>query len=520
MKTKDSTMNDIPGLSELLKLQPVEINSQKIKEKTFDKLGVKAGQSGSSMSRRRWRVMLIAAIIMVVGVPSAYAVSSLVADMREQGIGFFASSESDVSDVNKPLYYKGLQPSVEEYNATVNQSVSFEGGTLTFDTLAVDDNFVNAFFTISYDEPINKEALVSKAIPDWTTLQWLTPHFEFLADGEPFIASLNVSSGKDFENDAYYVDDRTIAVLAHKVIDSPTPDQFELTVSASYGERAASSGTTYGESGAAEGDFTFTISVDKSASAFRTRSVDAGEYLFSAADGSRTLLLDKLSFSPFGVVATIASPEENDESSSPLADYAVTDDKSNTAVIQWRGSSTPGVESETLLDNGFTVYHMDYSSYTYELLGLDPDAQSVTITPIVNDASLEKDELYSANLSIVGTQVPISPIGGYTVADYSVEGRRIAVRLQPYGYVAGNNLVEFMPDDLPYITLSDDRQSSVTTSYYDRENNQLVVIWDYYAATSGELEQITKFDYSYSEGLSLDEASAITLPLKTKNSYF
>ena len=85
MKTKDSTINDIPSLSELLKLQPVEINNQKIKEKTLDKLGVKAGQGGSSMPRRRWRVVLIAAVIMVVGVPSAYAVSSLVADMREQG---------------------------------------------------------------------------------------------------------------------------------------------------------------------------------------------------------------------------------------------------------------------------------------------------------------------------------------------------------------------------------------------------------------------------------------------------
>jgi hypothetical protein len=512
-----NTPTDDKQLQDLLELEPVPFDAKRIKQRVFGRLDDAATTAQSSPQRRQARsqrqprrrlsrrltVALVAAAVMIIGIPSAFAVSDLIANMSEGGIGFFNTTGAADKDVNKPTYYVSMQADLEKLNAPVGQTLTFDGGTITLDTLAVDDNFLNAFFTIRYDEPINTEGIGNGlAMPEWFGLLALAPpDIICLVDGEEITGRTNVSSGGDFENDPYYIDERTIGVMMHKVIIKDLPDVFDLSISV-FGDEivVADSATLRG----AHIDDSFEMTVDKSASAALTRSIEPGDYRFEGALGTREIKLERISFSPFGVIAVIQAENIDD-----IAPLVVVDDLGNTALFQFR--------------NGVANWPTDpqydgtLQNYVFELVGLDPQAQSVTITPIAYETAQEDSyEFRLVDLSQVGAQIALNNLGGVTVVSHEIEQGAVTIKLKPYGYLQSTGPEFVLQDDQLLShgeTLDGVPRMGIKTSWYDRGEGLIVLTTDYYAATDEELAQATTDSYAYTKGLFVNESAALTLPL-------
>ncbi|MDR3308042.1 MAG: DUF4179 domain-containing protein [Coriobacteriales bacterium] len=516
-------MQDYPTNDELYNIKPVAFDEESLRRRTFEKLGLdQLDQMPSRPHVGKLRTALLVAALAVALPSAAYAtVLGIGAFMSAQDITYFSPPQPTLGEGNASLYFQGSQASLEQFNAPVGQTQAFDGGTITLDAVAVDDSFVNAFFTLAFDQPIDTTGLHTGSnapVPTWWGLFILAPRFHLLANGQPFTANTTPVSTVDSQDcDPYLVDEHTLAVMVHQVIVTPQPNQFELTIDVD--DLKVFAGGTEPLYPSLQSGLVFKVLVNKGAPAALTRAIEPGIYTFTGGQEQRTLDLQRIAFTPFGATVTVAEQMAGDVPAQPqgLEAYLVADDRGNTAQVLWVGgldgrSELIGAEMDGK-ESKLSVAR--YSSYTYELLGLDPTTQSVTLTPIVsNDGAAGQNGLRTANLTQVGAQVAVTPLGGYTVETYLVEDSRITVTLKPYGHLlAYQGKTLFMPDDLTSVKLAENNQDVLTHSYFDRATGTLTTTWDYYATTEEELRTITAFAYLYDATFSLDHEAALTLPL-------
>jgi hypothetical protein len=291
------------------------------------------------------------------------------------------------------------------------------------------------------------------------------------------------------------------------------PDVFELEIALPFGLFVADSATVADGRAASDRvvEGSFLVTVDKGATSAQTRFVEPGTYTVETAEGSRSLTIEKFSISPFGAVATIST--EDLGHSNYFFPFLVTDDKGNTANFQVRGQ--PGKETGYWFGPEGSI-----DSYTVELVGLDPQAESFTITPIVYDEALFPDyETRTFDATQTGLQVPLSAIGGITVVSHEVADGRITTKVKPYGYIGPSTGELFNPvidDSLLYESLAEvppDGLLGSRVQYYDRGEDVIVIATDCPAVSSELLAQLANYHFFYDKALLLDEGTPLTLPL-------
>lgn len=491
-------------LKELLALEPVEYNADAVKRKTFARLGLATGAGraapaggqsapalraakGGRPRRGVLRVAAIAAALMLVLSTAVYA-ATVIYSMMQQDVDFFAPQPAASTPVDGPTYHGALAMDIEQYNAAVGQSVTDNGKTVTLDTVAVDDNFINAFFTIAYDSAIDLDAAVDGPYPAWHKLKRLAPNFVLMVDGQALEGGFSTAD----EYDPYMADGSTVKMMVRWVVPTQLPDVFTIAL------RGEEFDLATGDSSAITGRFDFELTVDKSASAAATRAAKPGQYKISLEGGDYTLDLNKLALTPFGGAFTVNGHWAGDELNPDPAylmpeDFYITDDKGNVVQTFWNNVVASGS-----------------AHYALELLGAAPDARSITLTPIRDKTSYDDGEMRTYAVTDIGAKIPLSSLGGYTLEDYVVEGSRVSLVLRPYGrcnYFAGGFVLA--DDD---VTLAEGR-SGLANQQIDRKTGLLTYSVDYYAATPEELQSITAFNVWYEGVWELDEAAALTLPL-------
>jgi hypothetical protein len=161
------------------------------------------------------------------------------------------------------------------------------------------------------------------------------------------------------------------------------------------------------------------------------------------------------------------------------------------------------------------------TSYTVELVGLDPQAQSLTLTPILSDETIDRrlrHEPGSFDATQIGLQIPLSAIGGITVISHEVADGRITTKVRPYGYIGSTSRELYYADTSGDFSMEEmltvDRRIGLRTQYYDRGENVIVIITDYYAASDEQIARIKTCRFLYDTALSLDEGTPLTLLLR------
>ena len=520
MKMSD-LMNDAYK-DELLNLEPVDVDSDAIKNNVFEKLNLSTQTDQATQNnvteidayitksqerrknvrakprRKTMRTVVIAVALVLVCSSAVYAASELLG-MNKQDVDYFDKSGTGTTEVNSATYLGELEESVEEFNATVGESMTENGRTVTFDSVSVDDNFINGFFTITYDEPIDLNLNTDEFYPAYSKLRDIIPKFTIKVDGQYIEGAFTPLD----QYDPYMEDDNTVKMMVRWALPTILPDTFALSVGTySYFENYDSP---------EEGKYHFDVAIDKSAPAAYTRLAKSDSYTFGTTEGDKILELAKLAITPFGTILSAQSGWVETSDGAISVDTSkvdpgllyITDDKGN-------------------IINALNATQINFGITTLELVGVASDAKSLTLAPVLFDelvpdadgmvTQFEGSGMKTYSVTDIGAKIELNKLGGFYLEDYKVEGCRVSLVLRPYGkcdYLTGGIVIK---DE--NVSLAGGSHLGLQNEQLDRKTGLMTYSVDYYAATTEELKQITEFEVWYDNNGTIDEAAAITFPIE------
>lgn len=459
---------------------------------TFDeKLKARAGQEGSPVpagfeermdalldtlpaevqpakKRRapRLAVCIGVAAAMVVGAAAAPAVL----EMARNAIDYF--------EQNSGSEYANYQGKYEKYNAAVGMSDTNGDQTLTIDNIAVDDSYLMIFSTLKSETPI--ELREGEQTPLSTRIEWTAPNFFVEINGE----ALDTSG--PIEKEAELVDEYTLTAVQRIILKEALPDQFDLLL------------YDGGTSDIRNSNFQFEMSVDKSAVAVETLTVEPKQDFtvhFSSVNDigdSYTVnskpRIERVSISPFGSTITLSEWAEN-----PLTNFVLRDDQGNFLPVLNIGSVGGSLISR--------------ATNSFEFLGADLDTKSVTLIPY-----LDEGRSHEVTGSLDSLPLTDASAGGFTLKSLDIGEKEATATFSIRGAVDYCN-AQFsllLADGTPLDTLTD----CYMDFSYDRENALCITTIEYPDATPEQISQITDVSFWQPNELTLLEDQAVTIDLQ------
>lgn len=537
MKNKLDKLIDEAYFEELLTLPPEYVNTDKLTMKVLDRLDLddkdalqhKTDNDSNIVEfqqkkRQVWKTAVIAAALILVSGASIFAGSRLINLSAENIVVPVESSESSSlnpltnapsqngqtsgntpSVDNSVPFFEGVENAIDSITTDVNQSISADGVTLTLDTVTMDDNFVDAVFTAKYSDPVDlgdifADETASKSIQ---TL-WFTPGFWMCIGEDPNPGKGNVIPQTD-PPQGTFIDDSTLRVTARFQLPDVYDDNVDIyfrTATLTNAEGRDVVGQMNAESD--NNIFVYQASVDKSAAKPYIKAAEPKEYTFNTVDGVKKLTLKKLIFSPLGTLISYEFPQDN---------YSNAALKDAMAINNLYIEDDLGNVANLYSDMGRSTQFEDYQMY--ELLGLSPDAESITVTPIIsNPGGFSENRIYSMD-GIEGQRIEVNPFGGYIVKRVSIKENRIEFEVTPYGRVhLGGFGIDFVMDDED--ALPPENLKASTENTYDSATGNYTYALTYYTAAESQIRDIKSFYVHYDGGIALDENAAITIPLSYK----
>jgi len=523
MKNKIDFLIDEAFADELLQLPPERVDNDKISEAVFTRLNLKQPEkpvlklSKMQPKRLKPRILLIAAILIVLTATGVLAASEIL-KLSSNEVDYFPDeksifpsaiiteqSEPEIShDTTGPLFHEGLKAAIEKLNTPVGKTITSEGVSITLDNIAIDSCFAFLFFTAEYEEAIDFKAMYPDVYPatypEYSNVMGLIPTFwmGINQDAQPPDAYWPSSY------DGYFVDDRTIRFSLCYTLMEEYPD--ELTIHAKAFHIYDTSGQDLMGQRPETTDanpFTFQVSVDKSEENPYCREAEPGEYTLDTENGQETLSLKRLSISPFGASMTFqVSASEDSHEIEGLYPHMLymEDDKGNVIDIY----------EDPTIGSSFPYSQTNVT----ELIGLSPEAESITFTPIRLGGNKLEKRTYQLE-GIVGQKIEISSLGGFIVRSFTIKDSSVEMELEPYGRVnVMQRLNEIYYDD-EHVTTANGH-TGLLRYQYNHGTNIYTFALDYYAATEEELKSIESFSAYYTD-YRLDSTGSLTIPIKPVN---
>ena len=413
----------------------------------------------------RLAVCIGVAAAMVVG---AAAAAPAVLEMAQNAIDYF--------DQNQHSEYANYQGKYEQFNAAVGMSDTNGDQTLTIDNIAVDDSYLMVFSTLKSETPLELQYGEYETLS--TRVKWTAPNFFVKINGE-----LLDTTGP-IEKEARLVDECTLTSVQRIALKELLPDQFDLLL------------YDGGTSDISQSDFQFEMSVDKSAVAVETLTVEPKQDFtvdLSAEWNGETIhahhepRIERVSISPFGSTITLS-----EEAVDPLTNFVLRDDQGNFLPILYTGS----VGSE-----------IGRATNTFEFLGADLDTRSVTLIPYLPEGRSHKVTGAVNTLPLTdGSE------SGFTLESLEIGDKQAIATFSIRGAMDYSN-AQFsllLADGTPLDTLAD----CYMDFSYDRENALCITTIEYPDATPEQIAQITEVSFWQPNELTLIEEQAVTIDLQ------
>ena len=413
----------------------------------------------------RLAVCIGIAAAMVVG---AAAAAPAVLEMAQNAIDYF--------DQNQHSEYANYQGKYEQFNAAVGMSDTNGEQTLTIDNIAVDDSYMLVFYTLKSKTPI--ELAGTDDEPQSWRVRWTAPTFFAQVNGKQLDTTGTV------ENESAMPDAYTLTGVHRIVLKEALPEQFDLIL------------YDGGSSDISQSDFQFEMSVDKSAVAVETLTVEPKQDFtvdLSAEWNGETIhahhepRIERVSISPFGSTITLS-----EEAVDPLTNFVLRDDQGNFLPILYTGS----VGSE-----------IGRATNTFEFLGADLDTRSVTLIPYLPEGRSHKVTGAVNTLPLTdGSE------SGFTLESLEIGDKQAIATFSIRGAMDYSN-AQFsllLADGTPLDTLAD----CYMDFSYDRENALCITTIEYPDATPEQIAQITDVSFWQPNELTLLEDQAVTIDLQ------
>ena len=414
----------------------------------------------------RLAVCIGVAAAMVVG---AAAAAPAVLEMAQNAIDYF--------DQNQHSEYANYQGKYEQFNAAVGMSDTNGDQTLTIDNIAVDDSYLMIFSTLKSEAPLELQDGEYATLS--TRIKWTAPNFFAEINGE-----LLDTTGP-IEKEARLVDEYTLTSVQRIALKELLPDQFDLLL------------FDGGTSDISQSDFQFEMSVDKSAVAVETLTVEpkqdftvdiSAEYQGEPIHLHYEPRIERVSISPFGSTITLSEAAVD-----PLTSFVLRDDKGNYLPVLYTGS-VGGSEIRR-------------ATNTFEFLGADLDTKSVTLIPYLDEGRSHEvagslDSLPLTDDSENGFTLERLEIGEkQATATFSFRGAMNYCNAQFSLLLADGTPLDHLAEC--YMDFS-----------YDRENALCITTIEYPDATPEQISQITDVSFWQPNELTLLEDQAVTIDLQ------
>jgi len=422
--------------------------------------------------RTSMKVLLAAAVLTVLTTATVFA-APVISDMAGGVISYFnAPSE---------FRYLSQKADFEKFNSKVGASAEDSGFKLTIDNIAVDDNYINVFYTITGKSPIKLAG--DKNNPDNWRVNWTAPVFSFKADGRYITpqAQNDIDARMDNEN--------TISGMQRFCITKVLPDKFELEI---YSDDIAN----------VEGKWYIPLVVDKSAVKVESLTVipSIKATITSGIKEKYThnISIDKVSVSPFGSQIVITEKVKNDNT---FDDFALMSDK---------GKYLPIIPSAMYGGNDIITTKVTNS---FEFMGGTLDMKSIKLIPFSigsDDDGTPTPQLISNPIS---DKLPMtfkqSANGSIVIDDIKITKEAAKITFHTEGVVAFPTasvaLLDENGEHLKMELFLDDT--------YDRQTSKTTISYSFKGASEQDIAKIKKIGI-HTQTVELNEADAITIPLK------
>lgn len=243
------------------------------------------------------KIALIAAMVAVISVTSVLGSNiPAVKNAVDTAVSYF-------NNINGTRYFTDKN-SFEKFNKSVGASSENQGIKLTVDNIAVDDNFMNVFYTIESNEPINMKFTDENKLFEAVLS---TPFLHFKINGK------EIKNGNHNDTDAYFKSDKVLKVMYRVNVSQMTLSKnFDLEISTDEIFRT-------------KGIWGIATSIDKSDVAVETNTVKPNmRATIDFGDFKHNIIIDKVSISPFGSQIVISEKTKNDRI---FNTFAIFDDK-------------------------------------------------------------------------------------------------------------------------------------------------------------------------------------------------
>ncbi|SDP82200.1 DUF4179 domain-containing protein [Clostridium gasigenes] len=345
------------------------------------------------------KIIAIVAMITVVNVTTVFAMTPQGKEMIKGVVEFFNGQYGQEYISNKDNF--------DKFNKEKGITVEDKGIKVTLDNVAVDDNFLNTFYTIESTEPIKKV----EEDTGWTAL-FTSPFLRLTINGD------EKYMGNNNDNDAYFQSDKVLKIMQRENISQVNlNDTFDLRITCD---------EIFGE----KGNWTIDTKVSKKDAKVETISVNPNKKAtINLSDFKHDINIEKVTLSPFGNQIVISEETSEDRF---FHSFALYDDKGNSLDVintDLQGSSSGKVTN------------------SYEFIKANKDMQYVTLVPIEwEDKQQEKDKLKS-DLNSFPVILNVSENGKLIIQDIQLENNELKVAYKKEGVVVSDAMFSFYDED-------------------------------------------------------------------------
>lgn len=427
--------------------------------------------------RRRFRLSRATAVavaaVFVVGAGAATAAPAVLT--MTQGVIDYFREKSDSE-------YVARQDEFEKYNASVGMSRTSNGKTITINNLAVDDSYMNVFYTLKSDTPIEK--IGDENVPESWRAAWTAPVFYADVNGK------QLDTFGSVENEAYFVDDYTLAGINRLVLREKLPDNFELMLYT--GELI---------SGSEDAEFRFPLSIDKSAVSVDSHIVEPmqevhfhfDEVIIGDGSGPEDIIpawdtditIDRISVSPLCSSITITDYLG-------CSPFVLRDDKGKCLPFFNYNGSTSGDLSKKVTN-------------VLEFFGTTMDTKSVTLIPI-GSSTYRHTVVGSIDALPLTDDTP----NGFVLESLNIGEKQAEAHFSFKGDISMPQTEFYLLDengnDVPFEACTDQK--------IDRETGEFTVYLYYPQATPEQVKTVKKVSFWQNDDITLYEDQAVTINLQ------
>lgn len=333
------------------------------------------------------KVIMIVAAIIILNVTTVFAITPQGKELLKGVVEFFSGKyeQKYISDKDK----------FDEFNKAIGISVEDKGIKVTLDNIAVDDSFLNTFYTIESTDPISK---VEKDTP-WTA--------NFTAP--LLITSINGDDGYIGNNndiDAYFKSDKVLKVMKRENISQVNiNDTFNLKI-------------TCDEIFGKKGSWILSTKVNKNDIKVDSISVNPNKKAtINLSDYQHNINIDKAILSPFGNQIVISEETTNDRFFSL---FALFDDKGNSLDV---------------LNTDLAGSRYGKVTNSYEFIKANKGIKFITLVPIEWKGENIKKRLILKDLKNLPLTVDISKNGKIIIQDIQFDNNAIKINYKKDGVV-------------------------------------------------------------------------------------